>query len=223
MTKLVSIVIPTFNQYPLLHQLLMDIKQHCQGVSEVLVVNDSSTERDIYKGLEFWKKLNIIPLRVINIEENVGFLKASNKGIKAAKGDIVILISTDVRIYSRNFYDEILHSVNPKTLVGTKLYTEATGWNQFGDYVQPYLEGWCLAANAGVWQLLNYFDERYAPSDFEDVCLSRTAMEEGLDLIQIPEGSTMHMGGKSIGYNSEREAHTIENRKKFADKWGLPL
>lgn len=223
MTKLVSIVIPTYNQYPLLHQLLMDIKQHCQGVSEVLVVNDSSTERDIYKGLEFWKKLNVIPLRVMNIEENGGFLKASNKGIKAAKGDIVILISTDVRIYSRNFYDEILHSVNPKTLVGTKLYTEATGWNQFGDYVQPYLEGWCLAANAGVWQLLNYFDERYAPCIFEDVDISRKAQEEGLELIQIPDGSTFHTGGQSIPYTEARHSLTSSNRIKFAEKWGLDV
>lgn len=223
MTKTVSIVIPVYDHWDLCHQLLMDIKQHCQGVNEVVVVNDASEDGDVYKGLDFWKKINALPLKVINRQKNVGFLLASNEGIKAAKGDIVILLSTDVRIYSRNFYDEILHSVNPRTLVGARFLDFDTGWNKFGEYIQPYLEGWCLAAGAGVWQMLNYFDTRYIPSDFEDVDLSCTAMHEGIDLIQLPVGTINHIGGQSIGYNPEREAHTIENRKKFADKWNLHL
>lgn len=223
MTKTVSIVIPVHNQYPLLHQLLMDIKQHCQGVNEVLIINDDSDDADVFKGLEFWKKIDVLPIKVKHLQTNLGFLKASNFGIKTAIGDIVILISTDVRVYSRTFYDEVLHSVNPKTLVGARFLDFDTGWNKFGDYVQPYLEGWCLAAERNVWSQLNYFDERYAPCDFEDVDLSCTAMHDGLQLIQLPRGTTDHLGGRSIGYNPEREAHTIENRKKFAEKWRLPL
>jgi|SRR5690348_14730692 len=223
MTKLVSIVIPAYNNYPLLHQLLMDIKQHCQGVNEVLVVNDASTETDIYKGLEFWKKIGVIPLRTIHVEENQGFLLTANQGMKAAKGDIIILLSTDVRIYNKKFMEDVLHSVNDETFVGAKLYTNDTGWNKFGEEIIIYLEGWCLAATRDVWECLGYFDERYVPNDYEDVDISRKAYVNSKVLVEIDPGSIAHLGGRSIGYSPEREALTIENRKKFATKWNLPL
>ena len=37
---------------------------------------------------------------ILLIEKNVGFLKACNVGVKEAKGDIIILVSNDVRIHN---------------------------------------------------------------------------------------------------------------------------
>src|SRR5690348_18497711 len=98
MTKLVSIVIPAYNNYPLLHQLLMDIKQHCQGVNEVLVVNDASTETDIYKDLEYWSTIGVIPLRTIHVEENQERVVRADQVNTDAKGGMVFRVVTDVRI-----------------------------------------------------------------------------------------------------------------------------
>lgn len=219
MTKLVSIVIPVYNQYPLLHQLLMDIKQHCQGVNEVLVVNDCSTETDVYKGLEFWKKINVLPIKTIHVEENQGFLLSANQGMKAAKGDIIILLSTDVRIRNKSFMEDVLHSVNDRTFVGARLLNISTGWNEFDSIIFPYLEGWMLAANRDVWESLGYFDIAFVPNDYEDIDISTTARNLGYELVSIDPSSIHHIGAQSLGYNPERLIVTERNKEIFRKKW----
>ena len=48
----VSIVIPSYNNYALLHQLLMDIYKKCPDVYEVIVVDDNSSEEEMFEGLQ---------------------------------------------------------------------------------------------------------------------------------------------------------------------------
>lgn len=217
----ISIVIPVFNQYPLLHQLLYDIYQKCYNhVDEVLIVNDASTEEDVIGGLDWWKQSEMLPIREIRNKENRGFLLSSNLGLRKATGDIKILISTDVRLYVD--VAEKIQSVlkeSPKSLVGGVIYSHDTGWNKFGTKIFPYVEGWMLGATADGWEALGYFDERYTPSDYEDVDISTVALQRGYGLAVIEPGSAVHLGGRSIGYSPEREIQTRRNQEKFREKW----
>lgn len=217
----VSIVVPTYNHYQLLHQCLYDIYNKCTHVDEVIVVNDNSTDEDVYNGLSWWKSHKLLPLRELRLNRNVMFLKASNIGLKAATGDVVILLSNDVRLY-RDIVQPILDLLkdeDKKCLVGGRLLDWDTGWNSFKGAVYPYLEGWLLAATKETWKELNYFDEQFAPSDMEDVDLATTAILHGYELCAIPYEYTHHLGGQSIGFNPEREAITIKNKEKFKKKW----
>ena len=81
-----SIVIPNYNRFDLVHQTLYDIYQHCVPVEEVIVVNDGCTQPESFTGLEWWSQGVMLPVRALNLEENVGFLKASNAGMRDAKG-----------------------------------------------------------------------------------------------------------------------------------------
>ena len=77
-----------------------------------------------------------------------------------------------------------------------------------------------LIAKKEHWEELGYFDERYAPHDFEDVDLSTTALSKGFNLAQIvPETVVEHIGAQSIGYGDERSELTKKNREKFREKW----
>lgn len=216
----VSIVIPTYNHYGLLHQCLFDIYSKCAPVDEVIIVNDCSTEQDVYDGIKWWKSSGMLPLRHVRLSENVMFLRASNIGLQKATGDAVILLSNDVRI-NRDIVFPIVEilSTNEKTVVGGRLLDFDTGWNQFNGTVFPYLEGWLLAATKGGWEDLEYFDERFAPSDMEDVDLSTKARTQEYTLAAIPSDLTTHLGGQSIGFNPEREKITIANKEKFRQKW----
>jgi GT2 family glycosyltransferase len=218
----ISIVICTYNGYDLTNQLLGDIKNKCHGVHEVVVVNNGSTEPDVMKGLEFWKKMALLPLRRITLEENIGFGGGFTTGIKAATGNIIVAISNDVRIYSPEFLkyveDGIEHGSN---IVGGRLLSQDTGWNRFGNTTIPYLEGWLLGATDIAWDDLGYFDERYGLGDFEDVDLSYTAAKKGYDFTELPHGCCEHLGARTFGYNPERAARTIENQEKFREKWSL--
>lgn len=217
--KTFSFVIPVYNKYSLLHQCLFDIYQKCSSVDEVIIADNGSTDTDFYAGLDWWKKSDMLPIRHLHIKENVGFLKASNVGMKKAVGDIVCLISNDVRIY-KDIVGAIFSSLSDApSLVGGRFIDWDTGWNQFNDRVFGYLEGWLLATTKDAWNELGYFDEIYTPNDYEDVDLSTKAASLKYELIALPEDMTHHIGGQSIGFNSEREKITLENKEKFRNKW----
>jgi len=219
--KTFSFVIPVFNKYHLLHQVLFDIYQKCSTVDEVIIADNGSTDEDFYAGLDWWKKSNMLPIRHLHIKENVGFLKASNIGIKKAKGDVVCLISNDVRIYKdivKGSFDA-LSGWNGGALVGGRFIDFDSGWNTFNNKVFGYLEGWLLATTKSAWEELFYFDEQYAPNDYEDIDLSTKALALGYDLVALPEDMTQHIGAQTLGYNPEREAITLANKEKFRQKW----
>jgi len=216
----VSIVIPSYNNYALLHQLLMDIYKKCPDVYEVIVIDDNSSEEGMFEGLQWWIKHTTLPVSVKRKTVNEGFLITSNKGLKQASGDVVILISTDVRIYKDivSTVSKILHAM-PKTLVGGTVYENSTGWNEFDGKIFPYVEGYLLATTYEGWRELGYFDEQYVPCDFEDVDLSTTARSLGYVLQKLPDNSVEHIGAQSIGYSDERLEITNANKEKFRAKW----
>lgn len=213
----VSFVIPVFNHFDLLSQLLIDIASHTRP-DEIIVVDDHSQDPETLSGMNWWS-INL-GIKVIRPIQNLGFLKASNYGMSKAKGDILCLISSDVRIEDdlagivRN-----LLSGNPKMLIGGIVYWDTTGWNCFENTIYPYAEGWLLACTREAWNDFGGFDERYAPHDFEDVDLGTTALSKGYGLYSLNNPRIRHLGGRSIGYSEDRETITRRNMKKFEEKW----
>jgi len=67
--------------------------------------------------------------------------------------------------------------------------------------------------------MIGYFDERFAPSDYEDVDLSTRALLWNWELVPLNNPGLYHIGGQSIGYTEERRKRTEENKKKFEMKW----
>jgi len=76
-----------------------------------------------------------------------------------------------------------------------------------------------MATTKDGWEEIGYFDERFAPSDMEDVDSSTTAKSLGYELIALSPNDTHHLGAQSIGFNPEREKITIANKEKFKNKW----
>lgn len=217
-----SIVITSFNHYELLHQLLYDIYNYNREVYEVVITDDASTSLELFNGLSWWEKTKMLPLHVVYNKENVGFLKNANIGVKHANGNKIALISNDVRIQGHIVSDlERNLNIYPKNIYGPKLYTASTGWNQFGETVIHYLEGWFLSMTKAAWEDIGGFDERYAPNDFEDVDTSKTALDKGYVLVQLDSTAITHKVASTLGYSPEREAITITNKEKFRLKWNL--
>ena len=217
-----TVVIPAYNNWALLHQLLFDIynTKGSKDTLDIIIVDDKSTEDGFRGGIFWWLGSGMLNISVIHNEKNLGFLLTSNKGLKEASGDVVILASTDVRVY-KGFFEEIEKRLEkcPKTLISGKIYTETTGWNEFDGKVFPYAEGFVLATTKEGWEELGYFDTRYAPNDFEDVGISTTALEKGYDLWSLSPEVVMHLGGKTIGYGEDRQKGTRINQEKFREKW----
>lgn len=220
----VSFVIPAYDKFHLTSQVLMDTYQNCPTVNEVIVVDNGGKEKETQEGFDFWRKNTAFPLSVLRLEENIGFLRASNCGLERATGDVVALISNDVRIHKdlSSIAREILKSHGSKILLGGRLLDWDTGWNCFDGVIYPYVEGWVLIATREGWEDLGYLDERYAPNDYEDVDLGATAKLLGYKLMQFPPyyGEVVtHIGAQTISYGDERMELTGRNRELFREKW----
>jgi len=112
-------------------------------------------------------------LRHLRMKNNGGFILSSNAGIKRATGDIVCLLSSDVKLRMDIVKPiENVLETTPKCLVGGRLIDWDSGWNTFNGQTFPYLEGWLLSATKQGWEELGYLDEDLVPHDFEDVSLS---------------------------------------------------
>lgn len=218
--KTISIVIPTYNHYDLLHARLFEIYQKCQPVLEVIVVDDCSTEDAYRDGLEWWKTNGMLNVRHLRMKQNGGFILSSNAGIKRSIGDIVCLLSSDVRVME-DLTAPLQKSLgsNQRALVGNRLIDWDSGWNTFKGVTFPYLEGWLLAATKQGWEELGYLDEDLVPHDFEDVSLSTKAMQLGYDLVSMALTRVEHIGGQTIGFSPDREVITNRNRLIFEQKY----
>jgi hypothetical protein len=189
-------------------------------------MDDCSSDKEVESGLAWWKEHGLLPLQSHTSVKNWGFLHTANAGLRivtrtdtVSDGDIVILLSNDVLIH-HSFINQIKEILaDSKKLVGGVLYSHDTGWNKFGDKLFPYVEGWLLATTVAGWKELDYFDENFAPYDFEDVDLSTRAISMGYELVALNSPGLVHLGGQSIGYNEKRLAQTNINKKKFGEKW----
>jgi GT2 family glycosyltransferase len=222
----ISIVIPTFGHYDLTHQLLFDLLKYNREADEILVLNDGSKDKDIHKGLEWWKSELLPQVKLIDFDENQGFLMTCNRGIPESKGDIIILCSNDVRLQD-NIIGLVknLFSNNPKLILGQTLYDTSTGWNEFKKgkkkVVFPYLDGSLLIFTKSAWEDIGGFDKIYQPYDFEDVDICTKAISCGYILKPMNNPKIHHIGAQTNTYGEVRRKITERNRKRFAKKWGV--
>src|SRR5918911_1402620 len=114
----VSVIIPTWNGRELLAEFLPSVlaalgeyrDRHASAV-ELLVVDDASTDDTLD-----WLAATHggqSALRVVALAENLGFLRAVNRGFAEARHEIVFLLNNDVRVAAdaiaplvRHFDDE---------------------------------------------------------------------------------------------------------------------
>ncbi len=66
---------------------------------------------------------------------------------------------------------------------------------------------------------IGYFDEDFAPMDYEDMDISTTALKKGYRLEPLNNPSIVHAGAGTYGYTEERRKQTERNREVFRNKW----
>lgn len=86
--KDISVVLPTYNSDKTIVPLLESIFAQNPPPGEIIVIDDCSTDETV----NFVKKY---PVRLIQQEQNGGPAKARNKGVKEAKGEIILFLDSD--------------------------------------------------------------------------------------------------------------------------------
>lgn len=218
---MVSVIVPVWNKSDLTHQFLFknwQLYQNRIDVEFIIVDNGSTDNTD--KILSQWQEVMGSRLTVVALPANIGFGPGNNLGTQEASGDVLIHMSNDV-IPKGDYITAIEQSVEDDALVGPQLLDYDTGWNKFGDTLVPYLGGWCLACNRKTWDKIGGFDERFVPCDYEDIDLSYTAQQKGVELKAIGLPLSHMFGQSAVNIDGGRESTTLKNQVLFREKWNL--
>jgi GT2 family glycosyltransferase len=167
---------------------------------ELVVVDQGSNERDRCQlkraaAHRDW-------LRVVQLEENVGFPGGCNVGARDARGEVVVFMNNDILIHGDWLTPirQVLAS-EPKAVVGCSLVRRG-GWNEFRlgngrEVVVPYLEGWLLAVRREFLEEVGFFDEAFGKGSMEDVELCWRAVRAGYELVALSL-PLVHLRGRTV-------------------------
>jgi glycosyltransferase involved in cell wall biosynthesis len=100
----VSIIIPAYNQAQYLKQSIDSAIAQAYPHTEIIVVNDGSTDETESIAKSYGSKINYI------YQENLGLAGARNTGIRVAKGELIGLLDSD-DIWKPNFLETIVSLV----------------------------------------------------------------------------------------------------------------
>ena len=96
--KLVSIIIPVYNEEAVITDMLQEVKQSLNNIEEnieIICVNDGSNDRTLEIIRELAKENTCI--RVLDLSRNFGHQIAVTAGIDHCKGDCAIIIDADLQ------------------------------------------------------------------------------------------------------------------------------
>lgn len=223
---MLAIVIPNWNGKRLLEKNLPAVL--AAGADEVIVSDDGSTDGSV----EFLKEK--FPQVKLVVHRRLGFPGNCNEGVKKAKGEIVILLNTDV-IPRKDFLKPLEKDFKDPKVFAVSFNESNWSWakikwvNGFvehkpGPKVKTiHLSAWASGGSAAfrktMWEELGGFDEVYSPFYWEDIDLSYRAWKRGYKVLWEPRAIVHHKHEETIKRFSKKYINFISQRNQLLFIW----
>jgi glycosyltransferase involved in cell wall biosynthesis len=131
----VTTVIPVYNRAQFIGRALESVRVQTYPSTEVIVVDDASTDETPYVIEGLAKTLGNLIL--IRLPENVGAAQARNIGAKAAKGDLIAFLDSDDWWYPEKLGKQIANLQRDREIVAVSCGMVSTGGNTYHRYIPP--------------------------------------------------------------------------------------
>jgi len=231
----VSVVIPNWNGRDLLAKYLPSVVEAMRG-REIVVVDNGSTD-----GSADFVRSAFPQVRLLALPQNLGFGGGSNAGFRAASGDIVVLLNSDMRV-APDFLDPLLEGFRDPDVfaVSCQIFfsdparlREETGltqgwWQDGGLRVRHRIDseirdlypcfyggGGSCAFDRRKFFELGGFDPLLAPFYLEDTDLGFMAWKRGWKVLYQPRSVVYHEHRGTIGRKFSPEYIQAVLKKNF--------
>lgn len=230
----VSVVMPNLNGEKLLEKNLPKLiaakDNPSNHILEIIIVDDGS-----WDGSVNLLKKNFPQVRLFKHKENRGFSAAVNTGARASKGDLILLINTDV-IPVKDFLVSVLKDFEDDSVFAVSLHEKGYGpaKSYFGDgYIQLekgdekqelqntfYVSGGSGVFRRNVWMSLGGMDEKLlSPFYWEDIDLCYRASKRGYKLLWEPRGTVEHHHESTISKFPKSYVARVRERNQLLMLW----
>jgi GT2 family glycosyltransferase len=230
----VSVVIPNVNGQELMKKNLPSlfdaVKYKNNKIIEVIVIDDGSSDNSVV----FLQK-NYRQIKLIKHTKNRGFSASVNTGVRVAKGDLILLLNTDV-IPSKKFLEKVLPLFRKKDVFAVSLhedgYGPAKGFFEDGyiqlamgaenDQTQPsfYVSGGSGVFRKSIWRELGGMDDKlFSPFYWEDIDLCYRAAKRGYKNLWCSDGLVVHKHESTISKFPKKYVEKIKERNQLLCLW----
>lgn len=175
----ISVIIPTYNHIYDLETCIESIKKYTDLTEiEVIVVANGCTD-----GTDEYIRHLGAPFKLLWIPERVGYIKATNAGIKQAMGEFIILLNNDTHLVPQE-KDEWIKLLLTRFVDNVGIVGPIKAWRD--DVQANYLLFWCVMIKREVFQKIGLLDETFGEGYHEDVDFCIRAERAGFKLVQTP-------------------------------------
>jgi O-antigen biosynthesis protein len=205
---------------------------------EILVVDNGSSD-----GSPDWLAERFPSVRVLALDRNYGFGEGNNRGVRAARHDLVVLVNNDM-IVEEDFLDPLLEPFSDPAVFAassqvffpadrrreetgnTRGYLSRGYLNLSHEDVHPYHStrrflpvlwagGGSSAFDRARFLALGGFSEIFSPCYFEDTDLSYRAWRRGWKVLLAAESRVLHKHRSSTAsrFEAEQLRQLIEQRR----------
>ncbi len=232
----VSFVIPNWNGQKLLMKHLPAVLGSAQG-AQIIVADDASTDDSVV----FIQK--VFPqIKLVVRHKHSGFASTVNDGVKAARGEIVVLLNTDVEP-EKDFLVPILTHFSDRQVFAagcmdksiesgkTVLRGRGLGYWEKGFFVHSrgevdkpttaWVSGGSGAYRKDIWMKLGGMDEQFNPFYWEDIDLSYRARKAGYKIVFEPKSVVRHFHelGSIKSVIPQSQVQQVAYRNQFIFIW----
>jgi GT2 family glycosyltransferase len=218
----IDVVVPIYNAFNVVRDCLISLEKNQSGISNVLLINDASTDDKIKPFIE--RIANNNNWKIIHQPDNKGFVKTANLGLKESKNHTILLNSDTVVNTKWILAFKQALDLNPE--LGT-----ATPWSNnaeicsfpiFLENQKPFVQidqvaeilyddyqpcypsiptavGFCMLISSKAKKLVGYFDEEHFGHGYgEENDYSMRVIEAGLKNLLCDNAYVVHIGNQSF-------------------------
>lgn len=241
---MISIIIPNYNGERLLKKNLPRIYDALENYkdAEIIIVDDASSDNSIEVIKKEKEENKKIKISFLQNEKNFGFSTTVNKGISYSKGEIAVLLNTDV-CPEKDFLGPLLKHFSDKTIFAVgcmdksiengKIILRGRG---IGEWKKGFLmhrrgeidktdtfwvSGGSGAFRRSIWDKLGGLEELYNPFYWEDIDISYRAQKSGYKILFDSQSVVVHEHEKGTISNnySDKEIKSMSYRNEFIFIW----
>ena len=229
-----DIIIPVWNQLEFTRECIEAIIKNTSYPYRLILVDNASDEAT-KRYLEGVRDRSSLEIELIRNEENLGFVKAVNQGLRISDSPFVCVMNNDT-IPAPGWLERMIDFAACHPDVGLinpqcnghgnmKIDDYARGLaKKRGEYMEMnQCQGFCMLIKREAVERVGYLDEAFGIGGFDDTDYSMRAHIAGYRCVAIKDAYVYHRLHSSFNASGDREDWVRRNRRIYYDKWGAHL